>query len=225
MPTPALRRHLRRRRDRRATGLRPWLPAGVVALVAVLAMAPTVLARPTASQAPAGLLPSVVPSVCVGGVVLCGGSVITQPALPTPCVAGVLLCSPLPSILPSNPVIGPSQGPVASPGQTPPTARPSPSNPIPGNPGPGPGGGSAVAAPLPAPPGVGLVPPQQVVTDAGLAPDSFATLLSLSMRDGLSSGRYHVWPWLLGIQLVLWTVLAGVARFRHPSTSPGARRS
>ena len=162
----------------------------------------------------------------MGGVVLCGGPAVAQPTLPTPCVGGVLLCSPLPSILPSNPVIGPSQGPVASPGQRRPTPVPSGSGAVGGGatPGGGTGGGVAINAPLPAPPGVGLVVTPQGPPPGGLAPDSFATVLSLSMRDGLASGRYHVWPWLLGIQLMLWTAIAAVVRLKKPSSSTGARQ-
>jgi hypothetical protein len=71
---------------------------------------------------------------------------------------------------------------------------------------------------------VGIVPAVQTTLDQGLAPDAFATVLSLSLRDGLAANGYHLWPWLLAAQLVLWTVLALVFGWRQPRRSPGARR-
>ncbi|GAC1334607.1 MAG: hypothetical protein NVSMB17_16460 [Candidatus Dormibacteria bacterium] len=80
----------------------------------------------------------------------------------------------------------------------------------------GPGVAAVVLPPLPAPPGVGIVPrPTTPAGEAGLSPDSFENLLSLSLRDGLSSARYHVWPVLLALQLALWTVIALVAWSRQ----------
>ncbi|MGI8610012.1 MAG: hypothetical protein ACR2MY_12435 [Candidatus Dormibacteria bacterium] len=209
------------------SGLLPSPVAGLLSPVVGLLPSPvTGLLSPVVGPV-AGLVPAVLPSVCVGGVVLCGGTVVTQP---TPCVASVVLCGALP--LPSNPVIGPAQTPTtprtpagANPaGGGAPAARASRA-PRGGSVGSG-GGPAAVAVnlPLPAPPGVGLVPVPRIAAGEGLAPDSFATVLSLSMRDGLGSGRNQVWPWLLAAQLALWTLIAGVVRFRHRNRSAPAPR-
>ena len=196
--------------------------AALAAPAVALAVAQTALAGPVTAPV-AGLLPSAVPSVCVGGVVLCGGPVVTQP---TPCIAGTVLCGPLP--LPSNPVIGTSAPATQSPGQRRPTPTPTATTTatagIPSAGG-GVGGGSVVvSAPLPAPPGVGLVALPAGRIDTGLAPDSVATVLSLSMRDGLGAGVYHVWPWLLAAQLVLLTLIAAVLWTRQGNQAAADRR-
>jgi hypothetical protein len=161
----------------------------------------------------AGLLPSAVPSVCVGGLVLCGGGLATVPvsppaALPTVCVPGVACTTDVTGSPTPSATARPSATPTVRPTAT--VTSPPPAGPT-----------NAPVALLPAPPGVGLVPlPNAALSDAAFSPDSFANLLSLSMRDGLGSARYHVWPWLLGIQLVLWTVIAVVAwsrQLRAPS--------
>jgi hypothetical protein len=165
----------------------------------------------------------VLPTVCVGGIVLCGGPVVTLPTsvpVPLPSVCVGPACT--------SEIIG-----TAAPGSSPPVTTPAggvgttnpPSSGTPGGSS-GPGAPATVAAALlPAPPGVGLVPPVSApAVQDSLNPDAFATLLSLSLRDGLGAGRYYIWPWLLAIQLVLWTVIAGVAWSRQPGSSPRPRR-
>ena len=189
--------------------------------LACLALAPVALAQPAAARPALGLaalLPSVVPSVCVGGVVLCPGSVVTLPTAPpvpapSVCVAGVACTGDV--VRPATPPAGTTPGTSPQPGSrptspgvvvaTPPAGRPS---------------ALPLAAALPAPPGVGIVPlPGGPPADGSLTPGSFASLLSLSLRDGLGSARYHVWPWLLGLQLVLWTAIAVYAWSRQLSAN------
>lgn len=188
--------------------------------VIALGAAPMAFAAP-ASAPVSGLtknLPSVLPSVCVGGVVLCPGSGATLPTplpvpLPTVCVTGVGCSSDIVTV------------PTARPAVTPPpsTNRPTaaPPNTVSAGGGQRSGGpGTAqtiVDAPLPAPPGVIPVPLPRATRDGALNPDAFAEVLSLSMRDGLGSAGYHVWPWLLGFQLALWTAIALVAWWRKPA--------
>jgi hypothetical protein len=71
---------------------------------------------------------------------------------------------------------------------------------------------------------VGLVPVSRTSIDQGLTPNALATVLSLSLRDGLSGGRHHIWPWLLAIQLVLWTGIAGYYGSRRLRSSLNSRR-
>lgn len=177
---------------------------------ALLALpAAPVLASGGGQSTVAGLLPSPPATPCVAGVVLCGDGLVTQPS---PCIAGQALCgSPLPTacvsgIVCSTDIIGngpgksPGGGPSASPTvtqTTTPTSRPTT------------GPGTAVAAPLggagpPVPVGPGGAPV------AGLNPDALASLLTLSIRDGLTVGKYHLWPWLAGLQLLTLLVLLGV---------------
>ncbi|MDQ6749017.1 MAG: hypothetical protein M3010_13055, partial [Candidatus Dormibacteraeota bacterium] len=61
-------------------------------------------------------------------------------------------------------------------------------------------------------PGVGLLPPlvPRPAQDRP-GPDAFATVLALSLGDGLGGVRYRVWPLLLAIQLVAWMAIALVA--------------
>ncbi len=183
------------------------------------------MARPGAPAPSAALLPSVLPSVCVGGVLLCGGSVVTLPTPPP---------VPVPSVC-----VGPAcTGDVIGPGN--PGANPPPTG---SGPRPAPGVSStattgpaaastaagttvvAAAAPLPAPPGVGLVRVPNGVVQDSLSPDALATVLSLSLSGGLNGFRYHVWPWLLAIQLVLWTAIAAVVWSRRLSSPAPSRRS
>lgn len=134
-----------------------------------------------------GLLcsPLPLPSACVGGVVLCGGGVLSQPALPPP-VGGVGGPTPGQPGGSTPPVTGQQAAPLGGAANA-----AAPAN-------------STSNAPLEAPPGVGLVPPPSQVGAAGAPnPDPLAVLLSLSIRDGLSSSTYSVWPWLAGIQVVL----------------------
>ncbi|MFN2463794.1 MAG: hypothetical protein ABR573_07845 [Candidatus Dormibacteria bacterium] len=189
-------------------------------------------------------LPSALPTVCVGGTLICAGSGSTASPLPVivtlnPSAASSALPVPLPTALPT-PLPTPVPVPVPStcvsgvacvggtppPGGTPsgnPTGGSAPAPPTgttssrPGGPA---GAGSLVAvnAPLPAPPGVGLVPggPAGGPQDAsGITPDAFANLLAMSLGDGLGPASYHLWPWLLALQLVFWTVLCLVAWWRQ----------
>jgi hypothetical protein len=218
------RRHRLRGRPGALSRLIPL--AGACAVLVALSLAPVALAQPAgavvAGTPGLGLLPSVLPTVCVGGALLCPGSVValpTAPPVPVPsaCVGSLCVVTTR-----SPPATSPPVG--ASP---PPTARPSAGatgTPAPAVAQPGPTGGTGQAvAVLPAPPGVGLVPPARAVVDDGLNPDAFATVLSLSLRDGLAAGGNHVWPWLLGIQLVLWTAIALVSWSRQLSSKPDPR--
>lgn len=136
-----------------------------------------------------GLLctPAPLPSVCVGGALLCGGGILTNP-----------------TVTPSS-----SSTPVGT------NPRPT-ANPVAAN-GPGGGTGTVPAAgqgPLLAPPGIGLVtrPDIAIASSAtdGPNPDPLAVLLSLSIRDGLAGGSFSIWPWLLALQLLLFLVMLAI---------------
>lgn len=216
-----------RLRGRRGAGPTLALLAFLGAPVAGFSLAPVAQAQaayPRSGTALAPrLLPSALPTVCVGGVVLCPGSVVVLPTplpvpVPSACVSGVACTGDV--------VQAPTPTATATPRASG-TATPRPgatvSGATPG--GPGPGTTSIALQVLPAPPGVGLVPqPQSPSVDGGLSPDSFANLLALSLREGLGSARYHVWPWLLGIQLVLWTAIAVVTWSRQMTSSAERRQ-
>ena len=217
VPTP-VRRRIRWRGGDRDARLTARLVAVFVAPLAVLALASTALARPALPAASADLLPTPLPSVCVGGVLLCGPQVTlpTSPPVPLPsvCVGPACTGTIVGTATPTSTPPPPSPRDTSAPGS------PSPQGgPLPGGNGPGP-----VAAALPAPPGVGLVPAlvSAPVQDS-LNPDAFATVLSLSLRDGLGAARYHVWPTLLAIQLLLWTAIAGYAWSRQAGPRTPAR--
>jgi hypothetical protein len=210
---------LRRRGGGSERRLRFRLLGAVATPLALLALAPTAMARPGAPAPSAALLPSALPSVCVGGVVLCGGNVVTLPTKPPVAIPSICVGSLCPVGVPTPPgpaVTPPTNQPSAKPTSGPSTAPTTAVTPA----------QVAVAAALPAPPGVGLVPPANLNTvQDSLSPDSFATVMSLSLGDGLGGVRNHVWPWLLAIQLVLWTAIAFVAWWRQLGSPPHPRRS
>jgi hypothetical protein len=214
MPGATRRRSRRRLRGNR----RAALTLGLLPALALLALPGQVaFARPAPAGANAGLLARALPSPCLLGAVLCGQEVLKNPGapLPTPCLDQLtglqVLCG-------STIVrVGPPPPPVVSPNPTPT-----------GGSGRGAGGGNgggttvgvtaagpAAGAPLPVPLGVGIIAPAQAATTSGPNPDPLAVLLSLSIRDGLSTGRFSVWPWLAGIQVLLLLGLLGVACSRQ----------
>ncbi|MEA2647362.1 MAG: hypothetical protein QOE92_2445 [Chloroflexota bacterium] len=182
--------------------------------------APVAMAQPAAAQVAPGLLPTLpvnLPTPCVGGIALCGDATLKNPVpcvlvvcVPTPCVADAVLC-PGEIVGPPQPTAPPTAGPSASP-----TRTPGNGNGGGGSTGPGAGPQGPVAqAPLLAPPSVGIVAPVAPVTAAGPAPGSLASLLSLSIGDGLSPGGAHLWPWLAALQAVLLVLLLGWALARR----------
>jgi hypothetical protein len=208
-------------------------------MVAALAWpAPVAQARPAQSPVSAAAAASPTPSgLCLLGALLCGQNIIQNPS---PCLLGVLLCSPLPlptpcvgnALLCGNGILS-AAPPGASPTLAGPTSGQTGTGAGAGSTGSRPGGGgttaaapaAAAAAPLLAPPGVGLVPPVPAAGSAAAAgpnPDALAVLLSLSIRDGLSTGSFSVWPWLAGVQVALLMALLAAACSRQltPAAKP-----